>query len=280
IQPGGGVDVSVQGPAVTLNSNNTVENNGVIQNTFAGGAIGVHIVGGNAGTFVSGAGAGTTISAGGGGTGNFGILLDGSAPFTGNIITTAGGNLIAIGTNSVGLAIQAPLSGNLVLGASSSLVGQNITGVLVAAPVSGSVSILGNIGAAGTATFTSTQVDPLSGSAVAIGSGVSGGILNAGPTGPGDSTPIVTLVATTNLPALAIQPSIASSATADMVIGGSASAANPKFSLINRGTIRNTDNDPGISTIGVQIGETGAAAHSVTLTGGIYNNGTISAVAE
>src|SRR5689334_4349445 len=73
IQPGGGVDVAVQGAAVTLNSSNTISNNGVIQNTFAGGAIGVHILGGNTGSFLSAAGTGTTISAGGGGTGNFGI---------------------------------------------------------------------------------------------------------------------------------------------------------------------------------------------------------------
>jgi uncharacterized protein YhjY with autotransporter beta-barrel domain len=57
-------------------------------------------------------------------------------------------------------------------------------------------------------------------------------------------------------------------------------ATSPTFSLVNRGAVRNTENDPGISTIGVGIGELGTAAHTVTLTGGIYNRGSIQAQAE
>ena len=281
IQQGGSIAVSVQGAAVTLNSNNTVTNIGVIQNAFAGnGAIGVHIVGGNTGTFLNEPGTTTEISAGGGGANNIGVLLDGAAPFNGDLTFGAGSQLVTIGTNSIGIAIQAPVNGNLAAGAVSSLVGQNITGILVTAPISGALTTSGSIAVSGTATFTSTLVDPLSGSAVAIASNINGGILNAGPTGAGDSTPSTTLVSTSTLPTLAIQPSIAGAAATNIVIGGSSDAVNPNFSLINRGTIRNTDNDPGISTVGVQIGESGAAARTVTLTGGIYSNGTISASAE
>ena len=281
IQQGGSVDVSVQGAAVTLNSNNTITNMGVIQNAFSGnGAIGVHIVGGNTGTFLNQAGSTTEISAGGGGANNIGVLLDGAAPFNGDISFGAGSQLVTIGTNSIGIAIQAPLNGNLAAGSTTSLVGQNITGISITSPISGSLTTFGSVVVSGTATFTSTQVDPLSGSAVAIGSNISGGILNAGPAGAGDSTPSTTLVSTSTLPTLAIQPSIAGTAAANIMIGGVSDAVNPNFSLINRGTIRNTDNDPGISTIAVQIGESGAAAHTVTFTGGIYNNGTISASAE
>ena len=281
IQQGGSVALSLQGAAVILNSNNTVTNIGVIQNAFTGnGAIGVHVVGGNTGTFVNEAGSTTEISAGGGGTNNIGLLLDGAAPFNGDLSFGSGSQLVTIGTNSIGIAIQAPLNGNLAAGSTGSLVGQNITGILVTAPISGSLTTSGSVSVAGTATFTSTQVDPLSGSAVAIASNINGGILNAGPTGAGDSTPISTLVSTSTLPTLAIQPSIAGAAATNIVIGGSSDTVNPNFSLINRGTIRNTDNDPGISTIGLQIGESGAAAHTVTLTGGIYTSATISASAE
>ena len=281
IQQGGSVDVAVQGAAVTLNSNNAVDNLGVIQNTYAqGGAIGIHILGGNTGTFTNEPGTTTEISSGGGGASNIGVLLDGPAAFNGDLIFGAGSNLVTIGNNSVGLAIEAPLNGNVTLGSTSTLVGQNITGVLVTAPISGSFTTSGALTVAGTATFTSTLVDPLSGSAVAIGSNINGGILNAGPTGSGNSTPISTIVSTSNLPTFAIQPSIAGANATNIVIGGSSDAVNPNFSFINRGTIRNTENDPGISTIGVQIGETGTAAHTVTLSGGVYNNGTISALAE
>ncbi len=281
IQQGGSVDVAVQGAAVTLNSNNSVDNFGVIQNTYTqGGALGVHIVGGNTGTFTNEAGTTTEISAGGGGANNIGVLLDGPAAFNGDLIFGTTSNLVTIGNNSIGVAIEAPLDGNLTLGSASSLVGQNITGVLVTAPISGSLTMSGSMSVAGTATFTSTAVDPLSGSAVAIGSSINGGILNTGPTGSGDSTPISTIVSTSNLPTIAIQPSIAGAKATNIVIGGSSDAVNPNFSFINRGTIRNTDNDPGISTIAVQIGETGTAANGVTLTGGIYNNNAISAIAE
>jgi hypothetical protein len=282
IETGGSVNAAVQGAAVTLNSNNAVDNSGVIQNTFGGnGAIGVHILGGNTGTFTSEAGTTTEISAGGGsGTKNIGLLLDGTLPFNGNISLGASSNLVAIGNNSIGIAIQAPLNGSLSQGAVSSLVGQNITGMLITAPISGSLTTSGTITVVGTAAPSNQQLNPLSGSAVSLGSSVSGGILNAGPTGTGDSTPISALTATSTLPAYAIQPSLAGTNAANIVIGGSSDAVNPNFSFLNRGTITNTADQPGVSTIGLQIGEAGTAANTVTLTGGIYNNGTISAVAE
>jgi uncharacterized protein YhjY with autotransporter beta-barrel domain len=281
IQQGGSVDIAAQGAAVTLNSNNSVDNLGVIQNTYAqGGAIGVHILGGNTGTFTNEPGTATEISSGGGGANNIGVLLDGPAAFNGDLIFGSASNVVTIGTNSVGVGIEAPLNGNLFEGATNSFVGQNITGILVTAPISGSLTTSGTVGVAGTATFSAQAVDPLSGSALAIGSSINGGILNAGPTGSGDATARSNVVSTSSLPTVAILPSIAGAKATNIVIGGSSDAVNPNFSFINRGSIRDTDNDPGVSTIAVQIGETAAAAHTVTLTGGIYNNGVISAIAE
>lgn len=281
IETGGSVNVAVQGAAVTLNSNNAIDNIGVIQNTFTGnGAIGVHIIGGNTGTFTSEAGTTTEVSAGGGGNNNIGLLLDGPAAFNGNISFGASSNLVTIGNNSIGVAIEAPLNGSLTQGAVSSLVGQNITGMLITAPISGSLITSGTITVVGTATPSGQVINPLSGSAVAIGSSISGGILNAGPTGTGDSTPISALTSSSTLPTFAIQSSIAGSNGANIVIGGSSDTVNPNFSFLNRGTISDANSQPGISTIAVQIGETATAANTVTLTGGIYNNGTISATAE
>lgn len=281
VQLGGSVSAAVQGAAATINSSNSIDNSGVIQNTYTGnGAIGVHLIGGNTGTFTSEPGTTTEVSAGGGGNNNVGLLLDGTSAFNGNISFGASSNLVTIGNNSIGVAIQAPLNGSLTEGAVSSLVGQNITGILVTAPISGSLTTSGSIAVAGTATYSNTVLNPLSGSAVAVGANIAGGIINTGPTGTGDSTPAAVLVASSTLPTLAIQPSIAGAAATNIVIGGTSDTVNPNFSLLNRGTIRDTDNQPGVSTIAVQIGETGTAAHTVTLTGGIFNNGTINAIAE
>ena len=280
INAGGGVDVSVAGAAATIDSSNSIDNLGVIQNTNSGNAVGVHIIGGNAGTFTNETGASTSISAGGGGANNIGVLLDGPSAFNGNIDLVFGGNLVAIGTNSIGVSIQAPLNGNLTEGATGSLVGQGITGVLVAAPVSGSLTTAGGISVSGTATFGSTAINPLSGSAVAVGANIAGGILNAGPTGPGDTTTASTLTAAGSLPTLAIQPSVAGANASNITIGILSDTTNPNFSLINRGTIKASFNQPGINTIAVEIGNSSASAHTVTLSGGIYNNGSIVAAAE
>ncbi|HEX3483881.1 MAG TPA: autotransporter domain-containing protein [Micropepsaceae bacterium] len=281
IQATGGVSINAAGAAVTLDSNNTIESIGVIQNAFAGGAIGVHIEAGNTGTFITDVATTSIINVSGGGTGNYGILLDGNSAFTGNITLGVASTIAVNGTNSAGVAIKAPLIGNLAIGSSTNVTGEGANGVIVLAPITGNLSFGGGVSAVGTATFTVDKIDPLAGAAVAVGSSVSGGILNGGPATTDDATGTSAVVSVGSLPALAIQPSIAGANAANIIIGAnSADTVNPTFSFINRGAVRSTDNDPGISTIGVGIGESGTAAHTVTLAGGIYNRGSIQAQAE
>jgi hypothetical protein len=278
---GGGVSVVTAGAAVTLDSNNTVDNIGVIQNAFAtGGAVGVHIVGGNTGTFTNEGGSTSIINVGGGGDANTGVLLDGPAAFNGDILLGEAGTLFVNGNGSNGIAIRAPLNGNLTNGASTSASGVGANGILVLAPISGALSSTFAISAAGTATYTVTDIDPLSGSAIAVGASISGGILNAGPAVDNDGITSSSLIAVGSVPALAIQPSVAGASASNIAIGILADTVNPNLSFINRGTVRATENDPGISTIGVGIGELGTAAHTVTLAGGIYNRGSIQAQSE
>jgi uncharacterized protein YhjY with autotransporter beta-barrel domain len=277
----GGVSVNAAGAAVTLDSNNTIESLGVIQNAFGGGAIGVHIVGGNSGSFITDVTTTSLINVSGGGTGNFGVLLDGSAPFTGNITLGTVSAIVVNGTNSSGVAIKAPLIGNLSVGATTAATGEGANGVLVVAPITGVLSFGFSVSAVGTSTFSIDKIDPLAGAAVAVGSSVSGGILNGGAATAAEAASPSSLVSAGSLPTLAIQPSIAGAAATDITIGAlSSDAVNPTFSFVNRGNVRATVNDPGISTIGVGIGELGAAAHTVTLAGGIYNRGSIQAQAE
>src|SRR5690348_18271910 len=54
IETAGGVSINAAGAAVVLNSNNTIDAQGIIQNSFTGnGAIGIHVLGGNTGSLIT-----------------------------------------------------------------------------------------------------------------------------------------------------------------------------------------------------------------------------------
>jgi hypothetical protein len=159
--------------------------------------------------------------------------------------------------------------------------GAGTTGVFVRAPISGAFTLQSGVSSVGTGAFTLDKIDPLGGPAVAVTANVSGGLLNEGPAAEGSLVFSSSLVSVSSLPTLAIQASLAGSSASNIVIGAlSGDAVNPTFSLVNRGAIRGTVNDPGISTIAVGIGELGAAVNTVTLAGGIYNRGSIQVQAE
>ena len=270
-----GVQVVAPGGAVTLDSNNTIDNLGIIQNANTGGALGVHILGGFTGSFTNEGAEASLINVSGGGTGNAGVLLDGTSAFTGDISLGIGSGLFVNGANSNGVAIKAPLIGNLVMGASTTVTGEGANGILVQAPISGYIATGVGISLAGTDIYTVDKVDPLSGSAVAIGSSVGGGFMNSGSAVQDDGFVTAVLTNSGTAPVVAIQPSIAGSAASDITMGIFADTVNPNLSFLNRGTIHASSNDPGVSTIGIGIGESGAAAHTATLTGGIYNRGSV-----
>ena len=189
INTGAGVTINAAGAAVTLDSNNTVDSQGSITNNFAGGgAIAVHVVGGFTGSLISEGPASSTISINGGGAGNIGVLLDGASAFTGDITLGSGSYLFADGANAAGVAIKAPLNGNLLAGSLMTITGVSSNGVLVLKPISGSLSTTVGISVAGTKTYTIDKVDPLSGSAVAVAASVGGGLLNAGSSSASDAS--------------------------------------------------------------------------------------------
>jgi hypothetical protein len=278
----GGIDITTAGAAVVLNSNNTIDSSGIIQNTFTGdGARGIHILGGNTGSLVTDVVTSSVINVAGGGSGNYGILVDGAGGFTGNITLGTVSTIVVTGPNATGIGIQTPLIGNLTVGANTTVTGLNANGVVVLSPVSGQISVQGNLAAVGTTTYTLDKVDPLSGSALAVASNVGGGIVVTGPATSTDTSSAASVVSSGTVPAFAIQPSIAGASASSIVISAASSdTTNPSYSVINRGGVRATSNDPGISTIAVGIGEIGSAAQTVTLAGGIFNRGTIQAQAE
>lgn len=205
------------------------------------------------------------------------------APFTGNIVTTSTSNITVAGFGANGIGILSELNGNLTQGGTITAQGNTSSGILAEAPIDGAFVNTGKIQTApptGLVIATSTSVlSP--GWAAAFGGNIGGGILNAGPTGGnGNATAAATLSTIGASPALIVAPTVGSD-VANLTVGMVNDATTPGYSIINRGTISSTGVQPNVSPVTVQIGN-GAADTSgllTTLAGGIYNSGSITAVA-
>jgi uncharacterized protein YhjY with autotransporter beta-barrel domain len=274
-----------QGATLTINSNNTITNEGTVQNTFAGGgAIGVHILGGNTGTYTQLARGIVNVT--GSGAGNAALLVSGSGPFVGSIDLRLGSAVLSRGLGARAVDIKTPIVGDF--GAYGTINGADAgaNGIVVGAPITGRLTVGGSVFVTAFTTaaqYSGTRVDPVTGSALAIGADITGGILFDG---PGDSGPAVSrssLQSSSTLPTVVIAPSAAGAGGSNITIGmRTIDSDTPSFSLINRGSVVNKQTDPGISTVGLRIGEnsTAAAANTVTLPGGVYIRGQVSAEAR
>jgi hypothetical protein len=290
----GNVTLTTAGSAVTIDSNNTVTNNGAIINQAGSDGIGIHILGGFTGNLLDANGrpiglTGTgsiTVSASGTnipGTGNIGLLLDGPGSFTGDIDLHAM-RIDAAGVGAVGVQVDTNLVGNLQLG-TMNVTGEGASGVRTTAAITGAISNAGVIGVRGNSAPSATDVDPAPGSALEIGADVTGGILNIGPTSDTDTTTIAATIqvaatgpAGGTTTAINISPSIAGASASNLTIGVLADTTNPGFSFVNRGNITIGSTDPGRNTVTMRV-EGDGSGHTATLTGGIYNRGLIRAEA-
>ena len=280
ITAGGSVEIKTAGAAVTLNSNNAVSSSGTISNSVGTGAIGVNIIGGNTGSFTNVGiidlpGIGTPPTS----TGQFGILLNGSGAFTGDIVTKSGSTLTISGSVANAIAIQSELDGNLTLGGSIKATGSASNGVLTSAPIDALFSNAATIQTLSAGT-SKTDLNPVPGPAVAVGSSVLGGILNVGPVNSADKTAPATISTVGSAPAFIVAPSLGGDA-ADSVIGVVSDNNVPGSSIINRGVISATGEQPGVAANAIQIGNASdnTSGRLTVLSGGIYNSGSIAASA-
>lgn len=147
VNSGGSIIVSDVGPAVTVNSNNNLTNNGTIQSSAMSGATAVLV--NSSSTPLT-----TTINntsvigvSGAGGSGNYGIRIVGQG-VTGSIVSGSSSSLSVLGDNSYGLSVEAPFTGNIAVN-SFSVSGTNSIGVSVTAPVTGKLTITGTNGSSG-----------------------------------------------------------------------------------------------------------------------------------
>ena len=176
----GSITLTTAGPAITLNSNNNVTQNGAITTTDVNGAVGVLILGGRTGSY-TGLSSSTitfnetyaptdTVNADGvveapfaSGAGRFAIRLTGPGTFTGNILS--GGSLTVKGNNSYGLSIEAPLNGSVTV-AGVTLQGDNGSAVNIAGPVAGNVQLTGAVSVVGANSTGLSVTDPFSGASM------------------------------------------------------------------------------------------------------------------
>jgi hypothetical protein len=135
--------------ALTLDSNNSVENDGLISFTDISGATGIRVNGGNTGsvlvpgqitvteTYTATVNSNTGLADGAFALGNnrIGIDVEGAAPFVGPI--TDSGSVIIRGNDSEGILVNAPITGNLRM---FTLAGSGATETIA----SGSIDMLGD----------------------------------------------------------------------------------------------------------------------------------------
>jgi outer membrane autotransporter protein len=174
----GGSVRPTSGVAVTLDSNNTVVNEGTISITGADDAVGIEVQGGrtgavtNRGTIAVNEDFTPTDADNDGdidgpfaqGRDRFGIRVTGTSPFVGNITQEAAGRIQVEGNDSAGVRIQPSLTGALLLNGGIEVLGDRSIGVHTSGPISGNVTI-GTVSARGRDS-----------SGVLVGGPVSGGL--------------------------------------------------------------------------------------------------------
>jgi len=155
------------GAAITVDSSNNVDldaGSSIKMEKAADGATGILVQGGNTANVTVGGAITITDSIEeytdtdkdgdldgpfASGANRYGVRVSGATPLTGNMLIEAGGSIKVEGNNSAGVAIEAPLVGNLTNLGTIGVVGDNSYGVHVTGPVTGNVAVLGSISAQG-----------------------------------------------------------------------------------------------------------------------------------
>lgn len=167
------------GTAVTIDSNNSVNNAGVISIKDANNAIGILAQGGHTGGIINTGSIsviesytpkdinndGVVDGVYAEGTGRYGIRITGGGGFNGSLTAGSGGVITVDGNNSYGISIESLLQGNLIQGNTISVTGDNSMGLSIPGGVTGKVQVTGNTGGLGGGT-----------GAIDIGGGIGGSL--------------------------------------------------------------------------------------------------------
>jgi hypothetical protein len=218
-----------------------------------------------------------------------GTTVVGDIDIAGTISMTPTTTTSTSASSNFGINLAGALTGNLIVepGGIVSSTGESAVGIVTTGAINGSVVNYGSIEAIGTSTPTSSSdnVDPEAGAALGIGASVSNGIYIAGPTGAtGDETARASLIEQGTSSALIISaPAEGCTTVCYTTIGYYTDTVFPnQYGVINRGSITSSPVDPNTNTataFSVSGNGTGTATSGsdVTIMGGIYNSGSISA---
>ncbi|MGJ8561035.1 MAG: autotransporter domain-containing protein [Litorimonas sp.] len=188
IASGGSVTLDTAGPAVTLNSDNDLINNGTISITDVDGATAVSLEGGADRNFTH-SGSITVVenftqedtdddvfadSPFASGTGRTGILISGASPFQGNVTVDDTATILIEGNESFAVDLSntplgAGLDGDLSLGGRMAVIGDNSAGVRVGSAITGNVTSNGRV-----------EIQGVNSGAFDIGADIGGGFSNTG----------------------------------------------------------------------------------------------------
>jgi len=297
-----------EGPAVVIDSDNTLSNAGAITSQGEEDAIGVQVLTGdgrnsnivNSGQIsVQPDVADDEIPMTGP---NFGIRLEGEGAFQGDILNGGTGQIAVAGTGSVGLDLGSPIVGNVnnagtiqLDGADSigirldgALDGDLInsgmieatnrggeTGILVSESVSGRLRNTGTVTVGSTTFINQDQeiVDGVGGPALRVNADIAGGILN-GPMDPDGSAGATAALTANNAPASVLITAEQPSGGARDVTLGAVGTGSEGFAVLNRAAIEAQSDAQGAAATGLQIegAEIDGEVFTTSLEGGIRND--------
>ncbi|MGD0190561.1 MAG: autotransporter outer membrane beta-barrel domain-containing protein [Rhizomicrobium sp.] len=182
---------------------------------------------------------------------NIAMYLGGTV--NGNIDIETQGSVSATGFNAEGIVVQGPINGYIE--------NQNILETIGTATPS---SKGGNVNA-GSALVIQASIDPAAGN---------GGIYNAGPAFSTDTTPNAAITTDGDAPTIAISPN---ATTPSSIVIGTYTDQGDSGSILNRGSILNSDDNPDASIPATALSISGdSATYTTTLLSDIFNGGTIS----
>ncbi len=237
------------------------------------------------------------------GTGSFAIQTQPNTQVVGDIViagtltmTPTSTTAVTTDTQQTAILIGEPTTnpgsayamiGNIeiISGGAVSVSGEGATGIDIQGGIQGAIINGGELSVFGTATpnTAANADDPESGTALIIANSVTGGIVNEGPTDQitGPSIPSATVSSTGAAPTIDISSGANTVSAVPITIGDY--LGDPQFgtsstySLINRGSIEAASEDPNFTTGAISL--SGTTDAPVTLSGGIYNSGQITASA-
>jgi hypothetical protein len=210
---------------------------------------------------------------------------------------TSLGSISVLGDNSFGVRVAAPVTGAVILGGTISTQGANAVGAAIDSTVTGPLTLQGSISATGYRYTTrpgTTALDKLDaddllqgGPGVRVGGNVTGGVLLQGSnttTVVGtDGTSVTTLTTSStsgssSIAAYGGAPALLIGSATQNVTLGAVGTADNAYGLVAKGTIAAAGVYDKISATGLQIG-VGSGGFATTLTGGLRNDGQVTATA-